>query len=145
MDGIRPEGPVVVFDNDHYYMASVIAELLAREGRSVTYVTTEGIVSWWSINTAEQTRTHSRLAELGVAIIVNRAVTGLDANGVETACVYTDERAHIECGGLVLVTSREPNDGLYHSIKDDEAFTSVDRDRRLPGARHHRAGRLCRP
>ena len=32
MDGIRPEGSVVVFDNDHYYMASVIAELLAREG-----------------------------------------------------------------------------------------------------------------
>jgi dimethylamine/trimethylamine dehydrogenase len=150
MNGLRPEGPVVVFDNDHYYMASVIAELLAREGRTVTYVTTEGIVSWWSIYTAEQSRTHNRLAELGVNIIVNRAVTALDANGVDTACVYTNERAHIECGGLVLVTSREPNDGLYNAIKDDPAFTTVSAigDCRAPGIiaqavyAGHEAGRL---
>ena len=150
MNGLRPEGPVVVFDNDHYYMASVIAELLAREGLPVTYVTTEGIVSWWSIYTAEQSRTHNRLAELGVAIVVNRAVTGLDANGVETACVYTGEAAHIECGGLVLVTSREPNDGLYHALKEDETFASVSAigDCRAPGIiaqavyAGHEAGRL---
>ncbi len=150
MDGLRPEGPVVVFDNDHYYMASVIAELLAREGLAVTYVTTEGIVSWWSLNTAEQARTHNRLAELGVTIIVNRTVTSLDTNGVGTACVYTDARAHITCAGLVLVTSREPNDGLYQAIKDDPAFASVTAigDCRAPGIiaqavyAGHEAGRL---
>lgn len=125
MEGLRPLGPAVVFDDDHYYMASVIAELLAREGHAVTYVTTEGIVSSWSTNTAEQARTHVRLAELGVRIIVNRAVTRLDQDGVETACVYTSERSRIDCGGLVLVTSREPNDGLYQAIKDDQGFASI--------------------
>ena len=134
-----------MFDNDHYYMASVIAELLAREGHAVTYVTTEGIVSWWSINTAEQARTHNRFAELGVTIIVNRAVTNLDANGVETACVYTDARAHVECAGLVLVTSREPNDALYQSIKDDAAFASLTAIGDCQRTRHHRASRLCGP
>jgi dimethylamine/trimethylamine dehydrogenase len=150
MDGLRPEGPVVVFDDDHYYMASVIAELLAREGRAVTYVTTEGIVSSWSLNTAEQPRTHNRLAELGVTIIVSRAVTGLSSNGAEIACVYTNTRARIDCGGLVLVTSREPNDGLYTELKDDPAFASVIAigDCRAPGIiaqavyAGHEAGRL---
>jgi dimethylamine/trimethylamine dehydrogenase len=150
MDGLRPEGPVVVFDNDHYYMASVIAELLSREGHAVTYVTTEGIVSWWSLNTAEQARTHVRLAELGVRIIVNRAITKLDADGVETACVYTDERAHIDCGGLILVTSREPNDTLYRELSGDSDFASLSAigDCQAPGIiaqavyAGHEAGRL---
>jgi len=150
MDGLRPEGPVVVFDNDHYYMGSVIAEFLSREGHAVTYVTTEGIVSWWSINTAEQARAHVRLAELGVRIIVNRAVTGLDAQGVETSCVYTNERMPIDCGGLVLVTSREPHDGLYRELADDPAFASVTAigDCKAPGIiaqavyAGHEAGRL---
>ena len=31
MDGKRPLGPVVVFDGDHYYLAAVIALLLASE------------------------------------------------------------------------------------------------------------------
>ncbi|MFO0993812.1 MAG: FAD-dependent oxidoreductase [Hyphomicrobiales bacterium] len=150
MDGLRPEGPVIVYDDDRYYMASVIAELLAKEGRTVTYITTEGIVAWWSRNTAEQTRTHMRLAELGVHIIVNRAVTGLDAKGVQTACIYTNAVAHTDCGGLVLVTSREPNDALYHALKDDPAFASVSAigDCRAPGIiaqavyAGHEAGRL---
>ena len=32
MAGTKLEGPVVVFDDDGYYMGSVIAELLARPG-----------------------------------------------------------------------------------------------------------------
>ena len=40
MAGVRPDGErVVVFDDDHYYMGGVLAELLAREGRRVTLVT----------------------------------------------------------------------------------------------------------
>ena len=150
MDGLRLDGPIVIYDDDHYYMASVIAELLAREGRPVTYVTTEGIVASWSINTAEQVRTHKSLAELGVRIIVNRAVTGLDSNGVETECVYTGETSHIDCDGLVLVTSREPSDALYQALKDDPGFASVSAigDCRAPGIiaqavyAGHEAGRL---
>jgi len=150
MDGLRPEGPVVVYDDDLYYMGSVIAELLAREGHAVTYVTSAGIVSSWSVNTAEQARTHARLAELQVRILLNRMVTGLDGSGAETACVFTDEPLHIACGGLVAVTSREPNDALYQELTDDPAFASVTAigDCRAPGIiaqavyAGHEAGRL---
>ena len=38
MAGSRPRGNrVVVFDDDHYYMGGVVAELLAGEGLDVTW------------------------------------------------------------------------------------------------------------
>ena len=80
MAGTKPVGPVVVFDDDGYYMGSVIAELLVRQGLAVTYVTTAGIVSEWSENTAEQARVQARLIELGVEIIVSHAVSAADGN-----------------------------------------------------------------
>ena len=40
MAGARPpRGHVVVFDDDHYYMGGVVAELLRRDGYAVTLVT----------------------------------------------------------------------------------------------------------
>ena len=51
MAGKRPDGPVVIFDDEGYMMASALAELLAKEGRDVTYVATAGLVSAWSLVT----------------------------------------------------------------------------------------------
>ena len=39
MSGFEPTGPVVVFDDDHYYIGGVIAEALRRFGVEVTLVT----------------------------------------------------------------------------------------------------------
>ena len=39
MDGREPQGPVLVFDDDHYFMGGVIAERLRALGRDVTLVT----------------------------------------------------------------------------------------------------------
>ncbi len=36
---VSERGPVVVFDDDSFYMGSVLAELLAKAGRTVTFVT----------------------------------------------------------------------------------------------------------
>ncbi|GIT53922.1 MAG: hypothetical protein Ct9H300mP16_10820 [Pseudomonadota bacterium] len=37
LDGVEPEGPVVVFDDDHYYMGGVIAERVRALGREVVF------------------------------------------------------------------------------------------------------------
>ncbi len=39
VSALTNDGPVVVFDDDRYYMASVLAELIASSGRAVTFVT----------------------------------------------------------------------------------------------------------
>jgi hypothetical protein len=45
---MRRSGEITIFEDDHYYMAPLIAVLLARAGASVTYVTTTGSAGEWS-------------------------------------------------------------------------------------------------
>jgi dimethylamine/trimethylamine dehydrogenase len=52
--GKRPSGRVVVYDNDHFYLGGLIAELLARVGNKVLLVTPAPLVSIWTENTLEQ-------------------------------------------------------------------------------------------
>jgi dimethylamine/trimethylamine dehydrogenase len=122
MAGKRPRGPVVVFDDDHYYMASVICMLLANEGLPVTYVTSDGIASSFSTHTVEQARTQAALIGAGVKIIVSHVLAGLTGDHLEIACAYSGNITSLDCGGLVTVTSREPNDALWQDLKDDTAL-----------------------
>ena len=54
MSDKKIDGKVVIFDDDHYYMASVLAEKLVKEGNEVVFVTPASIVSEWSLNTLDQ-------------------------------------------------------------------------------------------
>ncbi|MCC0063497.1 MAG: NAD(P)-binding protein [Defluviimonas sp.] len=116
MEGNLPTGRVVVFDDDHYYMGGVLAELLAGAGCKVTLVTPAAYVSDWSRNTLEQGAIHLRLAQAGVRIVLNRGVTRLFSGGVETNCTYTDAREHLDCDAVVMVASRQGRDGLFHDL-----------------------------
>ncbi len=122
MGGKGPSGRrVVLYDDDHYYMGGVLAELLAAQGREVTLVTPASDVSNWTHNTLEQGRIQTRLLELGIAIEPHRAVTAVRAGGVETACVFTGRKAEIACDSVVLVTARLPNESLYRDLNAQRA------------------------
>ena len=116
MRGARPTGRVTIFDDDHYYMAPVIAALLARQDAAVTYVTTAGRAGEWSHFTGEQERTQHDLLELGVEIVVGHAVDGFDGQSASLVCIYTGRQRRQAAGTLVLVTSREPQDALYREL-----------------------------
>ncbi len=116
LDGHIPTGRVVLFDDDHYYMAPVIAELLVHAGANVTYVTTEGKAGSWSYYTQEQQATQRRLIELGVDIQVSMAVVGFDGKSASLTCVYTARPRIVDADALVLVTSREPHAALYEGL-----------------------------
>ena len=117
MAGTRPTGErVVLFDDDHYYMGGVLAELLVREGFAVTLVTPAARVSEWTTNTMEQERIQRRLLELGVTLMTSRTLVGADAGVARTACVYTSEVSEADCDALVLVTARLPEDGLFAAL-----------------------------
>ena len=96
MAGRMPSGRVVVFDDDHYYMGGVLAELCAQKGCDVTLVTPSAFVSDWTANTLEQSQIHRRLAGLGVAIRLNTGIAAVQTGGVRLreapapglACVY---------------------------------------------------------
>ena len=117
MEGKLPQGPVVVFDDDHYYMGGVLAERLRRAGLEVTLVTPAELASVWTANTLELRQIQTRLLDLGVAIRANRTVTALRGGHVEIACVFTGRQEEIEARTVVSVTARLPEDALYQSLK----------------------------
>lgn len=117
MNGDIPAGKVVLFDDDHYYMGGVLAELMARNGASVTLITPAAYVSDWTRNTLEQGAIHRRLAELGVEIVLNQSVARVTAGGVVSSCVYTGRAREIAADAVVLVTSRQENDGVWRDLQ----------------------------
>ncbi|MBS1693995.1 MAG: FAD-dependent oxidoreductase [Actinobacteria bacterium] len=122
MAGSRPRGGrVVVFDDDHYYLGGVIAELLANEGLDVTLITPAAHVSQWTTNTLEVARIRKRVIRAGVDVRTNTAVTAVTADGVRTACVYTGDEGAVAADSVVLVTARLPHDGLHRDLLDREA------------------------
>ncbi|MFO1059159.1 MAG: FAD-dependent oxidoreductase [Dongiaceae bacterium] len=119
MAGRRPAGPVVLFDDDHYYMGGVIAEALAREGLAVTLVTPAGLVSAWTVNTLEQGAIQGRLLELGVAVRTSHKVTGFDGAQARLACVFTGRESLLPAAAIVTVTARLPEDELARALAAD--------------------------
>ena len=113
MAGERPAGDrVVLFDDDHYYMGGVLAELLVADGKQVTLVTPAARVSEWTVNTMEQQRIQRRLLDQGVRILTTQVLAAADAGAVQLACAYTERQQELACDALVLVTARDPDDSL---------------------------------
>jgi dimethylamine/trimethylamine dehydrogenase len=117
MNGHYPTGKVLIFDDDHYYMGSVIAEKLVELGCRVDFVSTYSNVAYWTRHTIEQERIQARLINLGVNIIPSRNLEAFDGNRVALECVYTGSEEERQVDGLVMITARVPNDDLYYGLE----------------------------
>ncbi len=116
MGGQTVSGHVLIFDDDHYYLGGVMAELLHSQGCQVTLVTPAADVSNWTHNTMEQYRIQRKLMELGITIIPHQIVSEVRAGSVLTTCVYTDTVREHACDATLMVTSRRPENDLYHQL-----------------------------
>src|SRR5581483_11968508 len=67
--GAQVTGPVIVYDDDHYYVGHGVAEWLRAKGFDVTLVTPLADVSQWSYYTLELRRLEERLDEAGITCI----------------------------------------------------------------------------
>ncbi len=118
MDGERPEGPVIVYDDDRYYLGSVLAELLAAEGHAVTLVTPALCVASWSEYTLEQGHIERRLVAAGIEILARHKLEAVGAGEAQLVNELTGERLRRDAT-VVAVTARLPQDALYAALIAD--------------------------
>lgn len=132
------EGSVLVYDDDQYYMAGALAEMLALKGHPVRYVTPGAVASAWTEMTNEQGFVQERLISLGVAIETGRVLSRVVSEEVELSCIYGGEAVSRAFDSLVLVTARQADDSLYHALVA-RGMTNMTRvgDCDAPGAIAH--------
>jgi len=118
--------PVLVFDDDNFYLGALVAEKLQGEGHAVTLVTTASKVSSWTENTLEQHRIQARVLELGIEVATAHTIVQIHADQVDCACVYTNRPRTVPAGSVVMVTSRRPDNQLYLALMENpEKLTSA--------------------
>ncbi len=125
---LTPQGHIVVYDDDHYYMGGVLAEYLINSGCTVTLVTPASCVSHWTENTLEQHKIQARLLHLGVRVITAQSIGSVARKTIELQCVYSRMSTEVQADAVLLVTSRVPNDSLYNELeKFKDNFDTLQR------------------
>ena len=121
MNGAKVNGPVVIYDDDHYYMGHVLAVKLAEAGHGVKLITPLSDIATWTNYTLEQPRVVAQLHEAGVTMMQNTHATSCSNKTLSISRSDTKvDLGSIEYGALVHVGLREPNlelwDGLPRSL-----------------------------
>jgi len=119
--GAAIAGPVLIYDDDHYYMAGALAERLRQQGLQVDLATPAARVSEFTDMTMEQHRIQSGLLRLGVRLHtctevahIAPAVAGVT---VGLRSTYSDEIAPHAFASVLLVTMRDPVDDLFDALQ----------------------------
>jgi len=117
MTGRFPEGKIVVFDDDHFYMGSVLAEQLAKRSCQVTVVTPAPMISYWAQFTLEQERIQRKLIELNIKLYTQYSMESINPDKVTFSNTVSGDIIELGCDAIVLVTDRLPDDGHFQALK----------------------------
>ncbi|WP_421696241.1 FAD-dependent oxidoreductase [Aestuariivirga sp.] len=112
-------GPVIIYDDEHYFMGGALAERLARAGHTVTLVTPYPSVSSWTAMTDENAFLQERLLDLGVTLVPFRLLVSHEGGLARLACTASGRGSELDCGTLIAVTGRLPEDALFHALAED--------------------------
>ncbi len=119
-DAALPDGHrVLIYDDDHYLLGSVLALALSAAGRAVQLVTPLGRVASWCEHTEEQHQTAAALISAGVELVTNHRLVGVQEAGAHLACVFTARPRELEADWVVPLTRRLPNDDLFVELTRD--------------------------
>lgn len=121
MDGRLPQGRVVIFDDDYFYLGSVIAEALRKHGCEVVYLTADDTIASWSVHTLDYRHIQVRMAELEVDQVVSHNITGFEGTTLSLEHVWSGKSRALECDAVVAITARLPDDALYQSLLSRQA------------------------
>jgi dimethylamine/trimethylamine dehydrogenase len=140
LDGVKEVrgDNVMILDGDGHFMGFALAELMAARGKSVTIVTNLPEVSTYANYTGEMANVKRTMHEKGIKHFADHWIDGFGDGTARLRYLYADapvlsevasgtwgrrqgeQNVDVPCDALILVTAREPNDRLYHGLKDAE-------------------------
>ena len=116
----RLRGRVLVLETEAYHMGSSVCQKLASEGHEVFFLTQMDHFMDYMDYTLEAPMMHRDLHRLGVHMYASTMVEKVEPGHVTAYNVWREEdKEHFAVDGVVLVTQRSSNDGLYHELKAD--------------------------
>jgi dimethylamine/trimethylamine dehydrogenase len=115
--GASLEGDILIYDDEHYLMGGALAEKFLLAGHRVVYLTPQTSISSWTAMTDEQVFIQQRLISLGIEARFARQIHQIEAGVVRSQGIYQDTLEEHCFDNLVLVTGREPSDGLYAELE----------------------------
>ena len=127
-------GPVVIYDDDHSYMANMLAAHLAERGVSVHLVTPQASLAPWMALTLEQSRVVAQLHALGVAMSPNAAAVTWEEGALSLVRSDTGEALpHVQARTLLSVTARLPDQSLSSDLDARGIAHRLIGDMEVPG------------
>ncbi|RWK43835.1 MAG: FAD-dependent oxidoreductase [Mesorhizobium sp.] len=134
LDGMEIRGPVVIYDDDHYYMANALAVDLAVRGLEVQIVTPLPTLAPWMAQTLEQPRMIGELKSYGVRMHPNTAAIGWANGALSVMRSDTSEEVPAIGGATLLsVTVRMPDRSLSEALAARGIAHRVIGDADAPG------------
>jgi len=134
-----PGRRVLVLDGDGHFMGIALAELMANQGKEVTYVCDGADVAEYGVFTMESFNNKRLLFEKGVKVMTSHWVDRIEPGRVRVSYLYkygpdlTGPAAgrvprkdnggefDLEIDAVILVTSRRSEDGLWRALKARKA------------------------
>jgi len=126
---------VTIYDDEHFYTASLIADYLASRGVRVTFVTPAAEAAVWSHKTMEQFFLQSRLMRKGVGIVAHHRLAGIGRADCRFENVFVGTPRTVEHDAIILVTARQPDRALHDELaeKRPNARLTLIGDAAAPG------------
>lgn len=125
---------VVIYDDDHYYMANALAVDLARKGHQVHIVSPMPALAGWMGNTLEQPRVWGQMQEAGVQMHPNATAVAWQDGALQLIRSDTGQsRDAVFAETLIAVTIRMPDTELARALEMRHVAFRIIGDAECPG------------
>jgi len=116
--GVDIQGDILIYDDDHYFMAGALAEQFLLAGHRVTYLSPSTNISSWTEMTNEKAFIQSKLLSLGLSTVFGQILSNVERNQLTTSCPYSGQKCVHPFVNLLLVTSRQSNTRLFKHLNN---------------------------
>ena len=117
MDGHAVGDRILIYDTDGYFVAVGLAELLLRQGKTVTYMTPFGSLAPHTVLTLEAPRLNRTLRSLGLEVLVEHSLLEIGETSVAAKGLWDESVSELSFDTVVLVTQRLPDNRLYAALQ----------------------------